>query len=65
MYEKNLTESFRLRLTKEDMDFLTDVSVMNGITVSETIRQILANYRHSRKGVDVHGDTKTFINDIV
>lgn len=65
MYEKNLTESFRLRLTKEDMDFLTDVSVINGISVSETLRQILANYRRSKKGEMFNGDTKTFVNNII
>lgn len=65
MYEKNLTESFRLRLTKEDMDFLTSISVMNGVSVSETLRQILGNYKRTRRGEDVHGNTKTPVNNII
>lgn len=79
MYEKNLTEDLRLRLSKTDMDFLRDISAKRSVSVSECIRSIIGEYRRSldtletlkqalamanaNKGGAVHGDTKTGIND--
>lgn len=72
MYNKNLTSDFRLRLTDRDMDFLRDLSVDRGVSVSEVVRSIISEYRRScdlvarLKSVDlietvggaVHGDTE-------
>lgn len=79
MYEKNLTEDLRLRLSKTDMDFLRDLSTTRGVSVSECIRSIIGEYRRSLETLDVlknalnlanakgvelsYGDTKTDIND--
>lgn len=73
MYEKNLTEDFRLRLSKKDMDFLRSLSVNRGHSISECVRSIIGEYRRSletidilraalkldEKGAAVLGDTKT------
>lgn len=73
MYEKNLTEDFRLRLSKKDMDFLRSLSVNRGYSISECVRSIIGEYRRSldtieilrsalkleEKGAAVLGDTKT------
>lgn len=77
MYEKNLKEDLRLRLTKVDMDFLRSLSEQRGVSVSEVIRSIIGEYRRSLETMDilaqalnlakekggdaVHGDTKTDI----
>jgi hypothetical protein len=76
MYEKNLTEAVRLRLSTEDMDFLRELSSQRSVSVSECIRSIIGEYKRSLELVDalkgalelskggaVHGDTKTNIND--
>lgn len=79
MYEKNLKEDLRLRLSKEDMDFLRKLSEQRGVSVSEVIRSILGEYRRSLETLDilskaltlakekeaeaVHGDTKTNIDN--
>lgn len=77
MYEKNLTEDFRLRLSKKDMDFLRSLSANRGQSVSECVRSIIGEYRRSLDTIDilkaalkleerggaVRGDTKTDIND--
>lgn len=44
-YSKDLTESFRLRLSKKDMDFLIELSEINGFSVSEIVRYIISFYR--------------------
>ena len=41
MYEKNLTEDLRLRLSKTDMDFLRGLSAKRAVSVSECIRSII------------------------
>lgn len=56
MYEKNLTEDLRLRLSKDDMDFLRSLSSKRCITISETIRSILGEYRRSLQMMDVIGN---------
>lgn len=79
MYEKNLTEDLRLRLSTDDMDFLRDLSAKRSVSVSECIRSIIGEYRRSLQTLDVltqalslakekggqlsNGDTKTDIND--
>lgn len=79
MYEKNLSEDLRLRLSKNDMDFLRDLSVKRSVSVSECIRSIIGEYRRSLETLDIlskaislsnekgvqlsNGDTKTNIND--
>ena len=79
MYEKNLSEDLRLRLSKTDMDFLRDLSSKRSVSVSECIRSIIGEYRRGldtldllteaikltkEKGVQLsNGDTKTDINN--
>lgn len=79
MYEKNLTEDLRLRLSKNDMDFLRDLSLKRSVSVSECIRSIIGEYRRSLETLDVlsealalakekgvqlsNGDTKTNLNN--
>ena len=79
MYEKNLTEDFRLRLSKKDMDFLRSLSVNRGQSISECVRSIIGEYRRSLDTIDilkaaldldkrreaVRGDTKTDLDDLV
>lgn len=79
MYEKNLTEDLRLRLSSNDMDFLRDLSAKRSVTVSQCIRSIIGEYRRSIETLELltqavnlsknnggmlsHGDTKTNIVD--
>ena len=53
MYEKNLTEDLRLRLSKNDMDFLRELSAQRSASVSECIRSIIGEYRRSLDTLDV------------
>ena len=53
MYEKNLTEDLRLRLSKNDMYFLRELSAQRSVTVSECIRSIIGEYRRSLDTLDV------------
>lgn len=53
MYEKNLTEDLRLRLSKNDMDFLRELSAQRFVSVSECIRSIIGEYRRSLDTLDV------------
>lgn len=74
LYEKNLTEDLRLRLSLDDMDFLRKISDERGQTVSTCIRSIIGEYRRSLQMMEVmkkvislseegrlsdNGDTKT------
>lgn len=52
MYEKNLTEDLRLRLSKNDMDFLRELSAQRSVSVSECIRSIIGEYRRSLDTLD-------------
>lgn len=79
MYEKNLTEDLRLRLSKADMDFLRKLSDERVVSVSECIRSIIGEYRRSLETLKAltgvlnltkeqeaklsHGDTETHINN--
>lgn len=47
MYEKNLSEDFRLRLSKDDMDYLKALSSKRSINVSELVRSIISEYRRA------------------
>ena len=53
MYEKNLSEDLRLRLSKDDMDFLRDLSSKRSMTVSGCIRSIIGEYRRSLDTLDL------------
>ena len=53
MYEKNLKEDLRLRLSSTDMDFLRELSAQRGVSVSECIRSIIGEYRRSLDTLDV------------
>lgn len=56
MYLKNLTEDFRLRLTADDMEFLKNLSVQRGTSVSELVRQIIGDYRRSYDTLNLFND---------
>jgi hypothetical protein len=53
MYEKNLSEDLRLRLSKNDMDFLRSLSAKRSVSVSECIRSIIGEYRRSLETLDL------------
>lgn len=79
MYEKNLTEDLRLRLSKNDMDFLRNLSAKRSVSVSECIRSIIGEYRRAQETMELlqnalalakdkggelsNGDTKTDIDN--
>lgn len=79
MYEKNLSEDLRLRLSSTDMEFLRKLSAERCVSVSEVIRSIIGEYRRSLDTINVltdalkaikekeascpNGDTKTDINN--
>lgn len=79
MYDKNLTEDLRLRLSTNDMDFLRELSSKRSVSVSECIRSIIGEYRRSLEALEVfseairlskekggklsNGDTKSYIDD--
>lgn len=47
MYDKNLTEDLRLRLSLTDMNFLRSLSEERNVSLSEVIRSIIGEYRRS------------------
>lgn len=53
MYEKNLTEDLRLRLSTKDMDFLRELSEQRSVSLSEVIRSIIAEYRRSVETLNI------------
>lgn len=53
MYEKNLTEDLRLRLSANDMNFLRELSSKRSVSISECIRSIIGEYRRSLETLDV------------
>lgn len=79
MYEKNLTEDFRLRLSQNDMDFLKSLAEKRSQSVSECVRSIIGEYRRSLETLEIlsqaikvtkenggqlsNGDTKTDIDN--
>ena len=74
MYDKNLTEAVKVRLSSKDMDFLRDLSSKRSVSISECIRVIIANYRRSfdsfnsftitdKEVCSTYGNSKTYINN--
>lgn len=53
MYMGNLTESFRIRFSENDMNFLRKLSDERGISVSECVRSIIGEYRRSLDTLEV------------
>lgn len=79
MYTKNLTRDFRLRVSEEDFGFLTELAEQRYTTVSDTVRNIIGEYRRSlelleslktlsnaqkEKGLS-NGDTESDIDHLV
>lgn len=52
MYEKNLTEDLRLRLSERDMNFLRGLSAERETSISEVIRSIIGEYRRALENVE-------------
>ena len=63
MYEKNLTEDLRLRLSATDMDFLRTLSKDRSVSVSECIRSIIGEYRRGLETFKVLADAITLAKD--
>lgn len=71
MYEKNLSEFLKFRLSSKDMEFLRDLSSKRSVSISACIRDIIAEYRrsfYSLNSIDKEvcisdGDGKTYINN--
>ena len=68
MYENNLSETVRLRLNENDMNYLRNLSARRSLTISECIRGIIGEYRRldtnlQKGGKLSYGDTKTDINN--
>ena len=63
MYEKNLTEDFRLRLSKKDMEFLRKISADRRSL--ETLDVLKSALKLGEEKGDVHGDTKTDFDDLI
>lgn len=47
MYNKDLTEDFRLRLNARDMNFLRQTADERCCSISEVVRSIIGDYRRS------------------
>lgn len=63
MYEKNLTEDLRLRLSERDMDFLRVLSEERATSVSECIRSIIGEYRRSLETIEALKDAINIAKD--
>ena len=74
MYDKNLSETVKLRLSSKDMDFLRDLSFKRSVSISECIRVIISDYRRSfdsfnsftiteKEVSSSYGNTKTDFNN--
>lgn len=53
MYEKNLSEDIRLRLSSKDYDFIKQLSSERCVSVSECIRSIIGEYRRSLENLSL------------
>ena len=62
IYEKNLTEDLRLRLSPSDMDFLRDLSIKRQISVSEVLRSMISEYRRSLETIETLNKAIALIN---
>lgn len=58
MYNKDLNEDLRLRLSTQYMDFLRNLSKERGVSVSECIRSIIGEYKRS---IDIIGSLNNTI----
>ena len=77
MYTKDLSETVRLRLTVEDMQFLKDLAEQRQSSISSCIRSIVGEYRRSvtelqllqkaltQIGAVQDGDTSTNFHNIL
>jgi hypothetical protein len=63
MYEKNLSEDLRLRLSTTDMDFLRGLSNERSVSVSECIRSIIGEYRRSLETMQLLQDAMKFAKE--
>lgn len=63
MYEKNLTEDLRLRLSETDMDFLRKLSAERAVSVSEVIRSIIGEYRRGLETLSVLNEALLFVKE--
>lgn len=63
MYEKNLTEDLRLRLSATDMDFLRKLASERSVSVSECIRSIIGEYRRSLDAMKLLSDALTVVRE--
>jgi len=70
MYEKNLVEDLRLRLSTDDMNYLRELSRRRSVSISECIRSIIGEYRRAdtkpiKERKLPNGDTETYINTML
>lgn len=63
MYEKNLTEDLRLRLSETDMNFLRELSAKRSVTISECIRSIIGEYRRSLESLEILNKAIALVNE--
>lgn len=63
MYMGNLTESFRIRFSENDMDFLRKLSEERGISVSECVRSIIGEYRRSLDTMRLLSDALNLVKE--
>jgi len=59
IYNKDLSEQVRLRLSVSDMDFLRKISEERNVTVSECIRSIIGEYRRSLQTMEIFNKALT------
>ena len=62
MYMGNLTESFRIRFSETDMNFLRKLSDDRGVSVSECVRSIIGEYRRSLETLEVMRSVTDAVN---
>lgn len=70
MYQKNLTEQIKIRLSPADLEFLSLLAESLGVSVSQVLRNLIRSARVSFDNLDnsevVHdGDSKTDKFDIL
>lgn len=53
MYEKNLSEDLRIRLSNNDLEFLKLISSQRNCSVSECVRSIIGEYRRSIESLEI------------
>lgn len=63
MYMGNLTESFRIRFSENDMNFLRNLSEERGISVSECVRSIIGEYRRSLDTMRLLSDALNLVKE--